>query len=32
MWSPNYGTLPVNEINLVDITKIMISLRKAKPE
>ena len=32
VWSPNYGTLTVNEINLVDITKIMISLRKAKPE
>ena len=28
----NYGTLNVNEIKLVDITKIMISLRKAKPE
>ena len=32
MWPPNYGTLTVNEVKLVDITKIMISLRKAKPE
>ena len=27
-----YGTLTVNERELVDTTKIMISLRKAKPE
>ena len=32
VWPPNYGTLTVNEVKLVDITKIMISLRKAKPE
>ena len=32
VWPPNYGTLTVNEVKLVDITKIKISLRKAKPE